>query len=43
VKIKISPSSKLWYNLILQLQNCVDLVLLTKFVKFSWRFKYLSW
>jgi len=31
VKIGISPSSKLWPNLFSQLQNCVDLVLLTKF------------
>jgi len=31
MKIVISPSSKFWHNLVSQLQNCVDLVLLTRF------------
>jgi len=31
VKIGISPSSKLWFNLVPQLQNCMDLVLFTRF------------
>jgi len=31
VKIGISPSSKLWSNLVPQLQNCMNLVLLTRF------------
>jgi len=30
VKIGISPSSKLWPNLVLQFQNCVNLVLSSK-------------
>jgi len=31
VKIGISRSSKLWSNLVPQLQNCMNLVLLTQF------------
>jgi len=31
VEIEISPSLKLWPNFVPQLQNCVDLVFLTKF------------
>jgi len=41
--ISISPSSKLYTNLVIHLYKYVNLVLLTNFVKFIWHFKRILW